>query len=223
MASRGSSLSPLHQFYSAPEARFAVDVAAFWREVEAVIPHFYRPEKTHSPPSASVPKIYSAAAERLTSLCDGLYLALGVQDDAPEIIITANGNPHLFASASKIVSLAPLSLTSRAAIYALRPARSEVQAVNLPGLTLRAGDILYAAEIFDDYTDMHLFIPGFTKACRKKRNELTGGVFLLLDYLLGEYFVATNLRRISPRAYELAPKSARPLALVPQHLVSSAC
>jgi len=221
MQRQGPDLTSLQRQFLTSEKYFAVEVKDFWHKIEATIPHFYQPGRIHFSPSAIFTELYSSLSKQLTSFCDGLYLALGVHDCAPEIIITANGNPELFPSVSKIVSLAPQSLRKRSRIYALRPARHRVKTLNLPGIPSSANEILYTADTFGKYADMNLFIPGFSKASPAKTNDLIGGVFLLLDYLLGEYFVATKLRLVTPRSFEAAPRSANSLMHIHQHLTSS--
>lgn len=196
-----------------PAPRPLVDpaaVARFWAAV-AEAPDTLGSDMIEAARAGRQTPEFARLSELLESLHPNVLLTIGSNpnpDGRDEIVISAGGIKSAFPAAFAIVDAAPPEVTARFAPRALRPRVGDPQSLTMRlfGRTLGPADIRWSAtpqRRNKGVVDVTFHIPGWIDALppESQANEnLAGLVFVILDHLLGEYSVATQIGNIDWRS-----------------------
>lgn len=123
-----------------------------------------------------------------------------------EFVISANGKRAAFSEVERLHAAAPL--LPKWSVLKFRPRREPFD-VEYRGLSVKADSVLVALTPNREKLDVIMMIPGYTEA---ESETFVGVAFLILDNVLGEYYVETRIGTINVQDTANSPQTAWPLA-----------
>jgi hypothetical protein len=148
--------------------------------------------------------------------CD-LTFEFGPKETTREFVISAGGMKRAFPFVTALAAAAPVLKNWE--ITAFRPRRNTLQtdplqSVEFQGKRVDAKSVQFTLLDNGQIAGIYLFIPGF----KDEDKDLQQIAYLLLDNLLGEYDVETNLGLIKIFSPEVKTQGHRfPLSALPAH------
>lgn len=186
-------------------------VAAFWSKIAATSDTFVE-SAMHAGMEGTQTQEFDEASDALNAVCQGLLLVVGGHDAArPEVIISAGGIRDLFPAVLAVVDAAPAEVTRRYDVRAFRPRLGDPTRlkIRLKGNEIGVSDLRWKATQHRrdrSKCDLTIYVPGFIDALPADSSTNRGvvePVFLLLDHVVGEWAVETQVDGItwaSPKA-----------------------
>lgn len=147
---------------------------------------------------------FVALAAALSKVHPDLLLIVGGPNiERPEIVISAGGLTEVIPHVLAIVDAAPPRVRDRFGVRAFRPRVLDArQRIRTKGAEVGAEDIHWSAVQHRrprNRCDLTLYVPGYIDALPSgsvANERVCSGAFLLLDHLLGEWAVMTQIGAI---------------------------
>lgn len=133
---------------------------------------------------------------------DGLTFEIGPDESPRLLVISADGLVELFPAVEKLVTAAP-ELSDWKVVAFRQPGDPDAE-IEFAGNKLGADDIWFSASQGAGLTDIVLHVRGMDE---DNFEAMAGGVFILMDNLLGEYVVGTRVGDIDWDALPADPES----------------
>lgn len=140
--------------------------------------------------------------------------------------VTGGGIRRAIPAVLGVVDAAPADVTERFHVHAFR-----ARAVDSTGLSVRVGSTALSADTVrwisiptpgrPDVCHLTVFVPGWLEALGDEspyNEQRLQAVFLLLDHVVGEFAVMTQLGELRLREAASAPAAAQPLSALGDHL-----
>src|SRR5712692_786646 len=156
--------------------------------------------------------IFAALAEQLAKVDPNLTFELGqIKEGKRDFIISAEGVKNAFPAVSALAGAAPE--LPRWRIVRFQPRRSSLSIVTLAGVTLAPNDVAFTYRVENGKLSLTLYIDGYDKS---KHATYAGIGYLLLDEILGEYDLGTEISLIEFKAANAASRLPKlPLKALP--------
>ena len=156
--------------------------------------------------------IFAMLADQLARVDPNLTFELGqIKEGKRDFIISADGVKKAFPAVSALAGAAPT--LPRWRVVRFRPRRSALSIVTLGGVTLAANDVAFTYRLENGKLSLTLYIDGYDKS---KHQTYAGIGYLLLDEILGEYDLGTEISLIEFKAANAASRLPKlPLKALP--------
>jgi hypothetical protein len=128
-----------------------------------------------------------------------------------QFVVTAAGKLEAFPAVERLVAAAPPIPGWRILAFQRRAPRSDRLVITSRSYTLDLDRVLYASRPEGDRLAITLYLAGY----ERRTNELPAAALILLERLLGEVDLATQIGTIDFEPAAEAPPEARPLRLLP--------
>lgn len=142
--------------------------------------------------------------ERLQDMDEGLWMEVSMPGAAPrELVLTAGGDPGLFALVERIVSLAPP--LDGWLFVALKPPMGFGFTTRYEGIDLNPAEMWFAPLVSEEAPEilgLSVAVPGFVDDLEQ---EIGSGVLILLDTALGERSAAIDVELVEVCEVPLQP------------------
>ncbi|MEX2244208.1 MAG: hypothetical protein WD716_10225 [Fimbriimonadaceae bacterium] len=158
-------------------------------------------QRTESDAQGMVPEI----GRELERIHPDLRHELGIGQPM-EMFISAGGLKEMIPYVERTVELAP-SIEGWNVVAFLQP-KQDSSTVVYEGVTLMRSQVKWTGSKDGDLLDVVVFIDGLDD---QRRNAYVGAAFVMLDSVIGEYAVMTEVGRIEFRPISDAPQDAKPI------------
>jgi len=135
--------------------------------------------------------IYDRLQAQLHHVDPGLFIELSAVSDERELVITADGNPELFALADRVVEAAPH--LEGWTILALKPRLGFPESVTWEGVSVNIADVVFDPITPEDSDELvlQLFVPGISE---QEIDSAHNALLRALDHALGEREFAASVQ-----------------------------
>lgn len=159
-------------------------IADYWRLFVELAPRLAELTSAEDP-------IYDRLQEQLHHVDPGLFIELSAVSDERELVITADGNPELFALADEVVAAAPR--LQGWTILALKPRLGFPESVTWEGVSVNIADVVFDPITPEDSDELvlQLFVPGISE---QEVDSAHNALLRALDHALGEREFAASVQ-----------------------------
>lgn len=159
--------------------------------------------------------VFDELSAQLERVAPGLTFEIGsVEAGRRPFIISADGDRALFPAVQRLAGIAPQ--LAQWEIIPFRPPRPEPSIVDFEGTRLRSQDVWFKAEPDGAKTGLTIYLPAVAPT---EIDRMHAASFILLDVMLGEYVVETEVGFIewAELPGEPTAEGLEPISSLPQH------